>query len=289
MQTQYIKRATMGLVVLGAVGVAGIGLAPAAHAASIDPSVNASIALSGSTDEVSFSGSGFTPSGAVNIDVYDSNTGALLQTIPVQASAGTTETTYTTQTQQVCPPGSQPPRGGRGRGGGRGNGRQCQTQTVNVPQTTTVGGGTVSTSFSLPYTGDELVVEGVDVATNTVSNQIALTTPAAAAPIPFGSPVTVTPTLNANIVSYGSTDQLQISGSGYTTTVQSGLSVEIVNTATGAVLETIPLPSTAYSTNGAIAATFAVPIPANVSQVGVQVVNSHTRWHSKRINLHAHR
>ncbi|HWE63791.1 MAG TPA: hypothetical protein VHB98_18920 [Chloroflexota bacterium] len=162
MYKQQRRRVAMGLAVVGIVCGASIGLAPSAHAQSIEAGVTASVTLAGSTDVVSVNGSGFTPGGTVTIYVYDSTTGALLQTVPVQASGGVAAITYVAEPEQVCTTVPDGP-------------LNCQIELVSVPQTTTVVGGAIATSVSLPATTDTLVVEAVDAATSVLSNQVILT------------------------------------------------------------------------------------------------------------------
>jgi hypothetical protein len=107
-------------------------------------------------------GSGFTPGGTVTIYVYDSTTGALLQTVPVQASGGAAAITYVAEPEPICTTVPDGP-------------LSCQIELVSVPQTTTVVGGAIATSVSLPATTDTLVVEAVDAATSVMSNQIIVT------------------------------------------------------------------------------------------------------------------
>jgi hypothetical protein len=78
-----------------------------------------------------------------------------------------------------------------------------------------------------------------------------------------------------------------VSGSGYPSALQATLSLQVINTTTGAVLETIPLPQNAYSANGSLSWRLPVTIPNGVTQVGVQLVSGHSRWQSKRITLQA--
>ena len=286
MQRHTILYAALGLALLGAIGVTGFGFVPTAHAQSVAPWVTASITVSGGTDQISFNGSGFTPGGTVNIYVYDSNTGALLQVIPVQANVGAPTTMYGTETQWVCTarPGAPypgqpgqpgypyPGQPGQPRHHGR-HGQNCQLQTVSIPQTTS-NGGVVATNFSLPYTTDELVVEGVDAATGVLSNQVMLPAPAAS-----------TPALSATITSYGTTNVLLISGAAYTYAVGSPLILEVVNPATGTVLATIPLSQPAYYPGGTLSASFSVPVPAYVTELEVLVFNPTTGWYGNGVFL----
>lgn len=267
MRKQSIKNVAVGLAVLGTATVAGIGLAPAAHAASVAPSVSASITDFGTTEDISFSGTGFTPNGTVNIYIYDSTTGKLVQTIPVYATATTASTTYTTQAQTECAVPSLDANEA---------GQQCHVTAVQVPQTTYTNEGAVSALLPLTYTSDELIVEGVDATTGALSNQVILNAPALTAA------TATTPTLSATLGAYGYTNWLLLSGSGYT--VGSNLSVELIDTANGTILQTIPIPQSAYNSDGTLS--FTVPSPVTTDQVAVQIVNPASGWTGSQILLY---
>jgi len=278
------KRLALGLVLACTAGLAASGYSPVVHAAATAPTLSASITAYGSSDQISVTGSGFTPGGTINVNVVDAGTGTVLSTTSWQASTGTATVTYASESVLVCnpngatgyptpkwnpltgtwqyfPPGytgqiapvpyTAEPGSVNGYGYGYGYGQACQYQTVNIPQTAYTGGGELSTNFSVavPSTTASVLVEASDMSTGVTSNQVAISTV-------NGS----VPSLTANIMDYGANyNQFALLGTGFAYNSQEPLTIEVINTATGAILATIPVTQSSFESNGQLYLTFTLP------------------------------
>ncbi|HWE60253.1 MAG TPA: hypothetical protein VHB98_00935 [Chloroflexota bacterium] len=208
MNKQSVKWTALGLTLLGITAVVGVGIAPAAHAQSSAPTLSAGITSLGYYDRFTVSGAGFTPGSIQTIEVVNTATGAVLDTVSVQATPSTTAATSL---------------------------HNLDSTASTAARTSSNSGGAISTSFSLaiPTSVTQVTVEASDAATSLTSNPVTLS---------VADPPSSQPTVSASLTATGSGTQVSVSGSGFT--AGSPVNIEAINTATGAVLQTIATQAT---------------------------------------------
>jgi hypothetical protein len=79
-----------GITVVGAIASAAVGVAPAAHAQRVTPTLGALIMRMGNQDRIDVVGQGFTPGATAQVIVTSAATGAVLASSTVQTDTGIT-------------------------------------------------------------------------------------------------------------------------------------------------------------------------------------------------------